>query len=74
LRLLYAGIALVPRNEWVWLDCKVLSMPRQGGRLLRLERLRLRALLDWLIQVIEVASGTIGQTQSERQIYSELRN
>ena len=32
------------------------------------------SLLHWLIQVIEEAFGTIGQTQSERQMCSELRN
>jgi putative transposase len=72
LRLLYVGIALVLRNEWVWLHFEVLSTPRRGGRLIRLERLRLRALLHWLIQVIEEAFGTIDDTQTERQLCSEL--
>jgi putative transposase len=72
LRLLYVGIALVLRNEWVWLHFEVLSTPRRGGRLLRPERLRLRALLHWLIQVIEEAYGTTGETQAERQLCSEL--
>jgi hypothetical protein len=72
LRLLYVGIALVLRNEWVWLHFQVLSTPRRGGRLIRLERLRLRALLHWLIQVIEEAFGTIDETQTERQLCSEL--
>jgi hypothetical protein len=74
LRLLYVGLALVLRNEWVWLHFAVLSTPRRGGRLLRLERLRLRALLHWLLQVIEEAFGTIGETQTERQLCSELLN
>jgi putative transposase len=72
LRLLYVGIALVLRNEWVWLHFEVLSTPRRGGRLIRLERLRLRALLHWLLQVIEEAFGTIDETQTERQLCSEL--
>jgi len=72
LRLLYVGIALVLRNEWVWLHFEVLSAPRRGGRAIRLERLRLRQLLHWLIQVIEEAYGTIGATQTERQLCSEL--
>ncbi len=72
LRLLYAGIALVLRNEWVWLHSEVLSTPRRGGRAIRLERLRLRALLHWLIQVIEEAYGTIGEAQTERQLCSDL--
>ena len=74
LRLLYAGIALVLRNEWVWLHFEVLSTPRRGGRVLRLERLRLRELLHWLIEVIEEAYGTIGETQTERQLCSQLMN
>jgi hypothetical protein len=74
LRLLYAGIALVLRNEWVWLHFEVLSTPRRGGRAIRLERLRLRQLLHWLIQVIEEAYGTIGETRTERQLCSELLN
>jgi putative transposase len=76
LRLLYAGIAPVLRNEWVWLHFAVLSTPRRGGRLIRLERLRLRlrlrAMLHWLIQVIEETFGTIDETQTERQLCSEL--
>ena len=74
LRLLYAGIALVLRNEWVWLHFEVLSTPRRGGRAIRLERLRLRELLHWLIQVIEQEYGTIGETQTERQLCSQLLN
>ncbi len=72
LRLLYVGIALVLRNEWVWLHFEILSTPRRGGRAIRLERLRLRELLHWLIQVIEEAYGTIGETQTERRLCSEL--
>lgn len=72
LRLLYVGIALVLRNEWVWLHFEVLSTPRRGGRAIRLERLRLRELLHWLIQVIEGAYGTIDETQTERQLCSGL--
>jgi IS4 transposase len=74
LRLLYAGIALVLRNEWVWLHFEVLSTPRRGGRAIRLERLRLREVLRWLIQVIEEAYGTIGETEMERQLCLELLN
>ena len=72
LRLLYVGIALVLRNEWVWLHFEVLSTPRRGGRVIRLERLRLRAMLRWLSEVIEGAFGTVGETQTERQLCSDL--
>lgn len=74
LRLLYVGIALTLRNEWVWLHFQVLSSPRRGGRAIRLERLRLRELLHWLIEVIEEAYGTISEVQTERQLCSELLN
>jgi putative transposase len=72
LRLLYVGLALVLRNEWVWLHYAVLSTPRRGGRLLRLERLRLRALLHWLVQVVEEAFGTVAETAIERESCQEF--
>jgi Transposase DDE domain len=72
LRLLYVGLALVLRNEWVWLHFTTLSTPRRGSRLLRFERLRLRSLLRWLIQVIEETFGTVGETLTERPLCSEL--
>jgi hypothetical protein len=74
LRLLYVGLALLLRNEWVWLHFEVLSTPRRGGRLIRLERLRLRAMLHWLLQVIEETYGTISETMTERPLCSELLN
>jgi putative transposase len=70
LRLLYVGLALVLRDEWVWLHFEVLSTPRRGGRRLRLERLR--AMLHWLIQAIKEVFGMIGETQTESQLCSEL--
>jgi hypothetical protein len=74
LRLLYVGLALLLRNEWVWLHFEVLSSPRRGGRSINLERLRLRAMLHWLLEVIEVTYGTIGETATERPLCSELLN
>ena len=74
LRLLYVGLALLLRNEWVWLHFEVLSSPRRGGRSINLERLRLRAMLHWLLQVIEETYGTIGETATERPLCSELLN
>jgi hypothetical protein len=68
LRLLYVGISFVLRNEWVWLHFEILSTPRRGGRLIRLERLRLRRLLHWLLQVIEQTFGTVGSASTERQV------
>ena len=72
LRLLYVGLSLVLRNEWLWLHFAILSTPRRGGRLLRLERLPLVELLDWLRHVIDETLGTIDETQTERQVCSEL--
>ena len=53
LRLFYVGVALVLRNLWVWFHLMLLSEPRRGGRQLRLDKLRLRALYTWLIHFIE---------------------
>lgn len=72
LRLLYVGLALVLRNEWVWLHFEILSTPRRGGRLIRLERLPFRDLLRWLIEVVDEAFGTIDETQTERDLCSDL--
>jgi putative transposase len=72
LRLLYVGLALALRNGWVWLHFEALSTPRRGGRLIRLERLRLRELLRWLIEVIDEAFGTIGETPTEWKPCSNL--
>jgi putative transposase len=72
LRLLDVGIALVLRNEWVGLHSEAFSTPRRGGRAIRLERLRLRELLRWLLQVIEEAFGTIDEARTERQLCSAL--
>jgi putative transposase len=74
LRLLYVGLALLLRNEWVWLHFEVLSSPRRGGRSINLERLRLRVMLHWLLEVIEVTYGTVGETATERPLCSELLN
>lgn len=74
LRLFYVGLALLLRNEWVWLHFEVLSIPRPGGRLILLERLRLRAMLHWLLQVIEETYGTTSETPTERPLCSELLN
>ena len=68
MRLLLVGVALVLRNVWVWLHDAVLSTPRRGGRLLRLERLRFKALLGWLAQVAQGRYGVREQVGSERPI------
>jgi hypothetical protein len=65
-RLLYVGIALVLRNLWVWLHYEILSMPRRGGRVILLERLRWETLLLWLLHVVEEELGTNDVTYTER--------
>jgi hypothetical protein len=71
-RLLYVGIALVLRNLWVWLHYTLLSMPRRGGRVLRLERLRWETLLLWLLHVVEERFGVADVTYTERDVEYEL--
>jgi hypothetical protein len=71
-RLLYVGIALVLRNLWVWLHYTVLAMPRRGGRVILLERLRWATLLLWLLHVVEAALGAADATYTERDVEYEL--
>jgi putative transposase len=72
LRLLYVGIALVLRNLWVWLHYTILSMPRRGGRVISLERLRWETLLLWLLHVVEETFGVADVTHTERDVEYEL--
>ena len=65
LRLLFVALALILRNVWVWYHWEVLYSPRRGRRRLRLERMRLRTMLGWLIRVIEAIFGTRGETATE---------
>jgi hypothetical protein len=71
-RLLYVGIALVLRNLWVWLHYTILAMPRRGGRVILLERLRWETLLLWLLHVVEEAFGVADITYTERDVQYEL--
>ena len=71
-RLLYVGIALVLRNLWVWLHYMVLSMPRRGGRVILLERLRWETLLLWLLHVVEEMFGVADVTYTERDVEYEV--
>jgi len=64
LRLLLVGIALILRNVWVWLHMTLLSAPRRGGRELRLQTLRLRTMLLWLIHLVENLLGTKDETDA----------
>src|SRR3954452_10135546 len=71
-RLLYVGIALVLRNLWVWLHYTVLAMPRRGGRVILLERLRWETLLLWLLHVVEERFGVNDAAYTERDVPYEI--
>jgi hypothetical protein len=71
-RLLYVGIALVLRDLWVWLHYTILAMPRRGGRVILLERLRWETLLLWLLHVVEEVFGVVDVTYTERDVEYEL--
>lgn len=66
-RLFLVGVALVLRNVWVGLHWDLLSAPRRGGRVVRLDRLRFKALLLWLLHVVEERFGRWDVTHTERR-------
>src|SRR5207244_13407579 len=57
LRLLFVGLALVLRNVYVWLHWEVLARKRRGKRRVDLKQLPLRAVLAWLVRVVEAVLG-----------------
>jgi putative transposase len=65
LRLLFVGVALLLRNLWAWLHWVALAARRRGGRQVRLDRLRFRTLLVWLVHLAEGVFGCHDQTESE---------
>lgn len=71
-RLFLVAVALLLRNVWVWLHWEVLSGKRRGGRLLRLQVLTLKALLQQLWQVAGEQLGFPVETQTERPIPDRL--
>lgn len=64
-RLLFVAVALLLRNLWAWLHWAVLAEPRRGGRRVRLERLRLRAMVNWLLHLTERMFGWSDQTGAD---------
>jgi hypothetical protein len=50
LRLLFVAVALILRNIWVWIHHTRLADGGTDNPTLRLERLRFKRLLDWLVQ------------------------
>lgn len=71
-RLFFVALALILRNVWVWFHWVLLSSPRRGRRRLRLERLRFKAMLLWLLHVAESVFGVFDQTYTERQAMLEV--
>src|ERR1700676_1638856 len=71
-RLLYGGAALGLRNLWLGVPYPILSMPRRGGRVILLERLRWETLLLWLLHVAEEVFGVADVTCTERDVEYEL--
>lgn len=65
-RFFFVALALILRNVWVWLHWERLSTPRRGRRRLRLERLRFKAMLLWLLHAAESVLGTCDETFTER--------
>jgi putative transposase len=66
LRLLFVGLALVLRNVYVWLHWEVMAHKRRGRRRVDLSQLPLRAMLHWLLRVVESLLGVTESRPSER--------
>ena len=65
LRLLFVAVALLLRNLWAWLHWTTLAEPRRGGRRVRLARLRLRAMVNWMLHLVEAWLGWSDQTKTD---------
>jgi hypothetical protein len=72
-RFFYVAVAMILRNVWVWLHWEVLSSPHRGHRKLRLERLRLKEMLLWLVHVAESILGVEDETWTERPTKWKLK-
>ena len=64
-RFLFVAVALRLRNLWAWLHWVVLAEPRRGGRRVRLERLRLRTMVNWLPHLAEQVFGWCDRTLAD---------
>jgi Transposase DDE domain len=69
LRLLFVGLALVLRNVYVWLHWEVLAKKRRGKRRVDLNQLPLRAMLHWLLRVVEAFLGVKETMSTERPLW-----
>jgi DDE family transposase len=69
MRLLFVGLALVLRNVYVWLHWEVLAKKRRGKRRVDLNQLPLRAMLHWMLRVVEAFLGVNESLSSERPFF-----
>jgi hypothetical protein len=69
LRLLYVGVALLLRNEWVWLPWEVLAERRRGQRRLHLSRLSFRRMLLWWQHYAEKWLGVYEEIHAQRPVW-----
>jgi len=53
LRLVFIGIALLLRNLWVWIHAEQLGERQDHHRVVCLERLRFKRMLQWLVKTVE---------------------
>jgi hypothetical protein len=72
LRLLYVGLALVLRNVYVRLHWEVLAYRRRGYRVVDLNQLPLKALLNWLAQVSEERFGLNTERRAARPMLNSV--
>jgi len=72
LRFFFVAIAIILRNVWVWFHWEVLSSPRRGRRLLRLDRLTLKAMLLWLLHAAEDALKIFDEITTDRQLNQQV--
>jgi putative transposase len=68
LRLFFVGLALVPRNVWVWVHYQFLAGRRRGGRVYHWGRLRFRVLLTWLLDLAEERFGVCDAAVAEVRV------
>lgn len=52
LRLVFIAVALLLRNLWVWVHDQMLSQQHGPRRRVRLHLLRLKRMLDWIVQAV----------------------
>jgi len=71
-RLLFAGIALVLRNIWVWIHFRFAKAKYSDEPQLFLELLRFNEMLYWIVQVVEHALGADRSLGLDHQTYQRL--